>query len=209
MIATRLFVCFAALVLTTGCLPDVQPAVEAGFSQVHVGSDVDDGQHVSLVLDGDDQPMVAYLKEVSNDDANSAVHFTRYDAASKKWTTPVVVAAGISRVDGNPTLEQVKLARDASTGRLGVAFQKTEEFCAGINKESTVHVAFSTDNGATWSASERVSEANFTRNDPVTGVAVCNTDSPRIAMANGPCILVRRDAYDAVGGHAAVRGSVL
>lgn len=32
--------------------------------------------------------------------------------------------------------------------------------------------------------------------------------SPRDKIANGQCIFTRRDAYDAVGGHAAVRGEV-
>lgn len=87
---------------------------------------------------------------------------------------------------GTGTLtQQLWLARDASTGRLGLAFLKTEQFCTGINLETTVHLSFSTDQGATWSASERVSEAQYTRNDPVNGSAVCNTNSPRLAMAGG------------------------
>jgi chlorobactene glucosyltransferase len=36
-----------------------------------------------------------------------------------------------------------------------------------------------------------------------------NDPQSRIAMANGPCILVRRDVYEATGGHAAVRASIL
>ncbi len=36
-----------------------------------------------------------------------------------------------------------------------------------------------------------------------------NHDGSRTAMANGQYLLVRRTAYDAVGGHAAVRGAVL
>jgi chlorobactene glucosyltransferase len=36
-----------------------------------------------------------------------------------------------------------------------------------------------------------------------------NRDNSRTAMANGQYTLVRRDAYEAVGGHAAVRGFVL
>ena len=30
-----------------------------------------------------------------------------------------------------------------------------------------------------------------------------------IAFANGPCLMIRRSVYDAVGGHRAVRGSIL
>jgi chlorobactene glucosyltransferase len=36
-----------------------------------------------------------------------------------------------------------------------------------------------------------------------------NSDTSRAAMANGQFMLVRRDAYEAVGGHAAIRGYVL
>lgn len=166
----------------SGCNCDPVPPAPTGFSQVHAGADAEDGLHVSLVLDAHDQPMVAFLK-VDASPANNAVHFTRYDGTA--WKAPVVVAASVGRVDSNPTKQQVWLARDASTGRLGVAFQKSEAFCVGANNETTVHVSFSTDDGATWSASERVSEAKYTRNDPVNGVEVCNTSSPRIAMANG------------------------
>jgi chlorobactene glucosyltransferase len=35
--------------------------------------------------------------------------------------------------------------------------------------------------------------------------AVSNTSSPRRKIANGQCFLVRRDVYDALGGHEAVR----
>ncbi|MEJ2184708.1 MAG: glycosyltransferase [Gemmatimonadota bacterium] len=38
---------------------------------------------------------------------------------------------------------------------------------------------------------------------------VNRTANPRTAMANGQFILVRRDAYDAIGGHAAVRHEVV
>jgi chlorobactene glucosyltransferase len=36
-----------------------------------------------------------------------------------------------------------------------------------------------------------------------------NSDTSRAAMANGQYLLVRRDAYESVGGHAAIRGYVL
>lgn len=177
---------FVAIVATLGfhgCNCGPAPSAPAGFSQVHAGADAADGLHVSLVLDKDDQPMVAFLKVDPASPANNAVYFTRYDGTA--WKTPVVVAASVGRVDSNPTMQQVWLARDASTGRLGVAFQKFEAFCVGSNDETTVHVSFSTDQGATWGTSERVSEAKYTRNDPVNGVEVCDTTSPRIAMANG------------------------
>ena len=175
-----------ALGLMSGCNCGPTPTPAAtGFSQVHLGAHAEDGLHVSLVLDADDQPMIAFVKVDTADAANNAVYFTRYDGAAAAWKTPVLVAGGAGRVNSNTGMQQVWLARDASTGRLGVAFQKVEEFCKGVNLETSIHVTFSTDQGATWSASERVSEAHFTRNDPVNGVAVCDAESPRIAMANG------------------------
>jgi len=179
----QLIVGIVGVVGVSGCNCGPTSTVPSGFSQVYAGADAEDGLHVSLVLDKDDLPMVAFLKVDQASPANNAVYFTRYDGAA--WKTPVVVAAGVGRVDSNATMRQVWLARDASTGRLGVAFQKFEAFCVGSNDETTVHVSYSTDQGATWTSSERVSEAKYTRNDPVNGVEVCNTTSPRIAMANG------------------------
>lgn len=165
------------------CGPTEPTTGPAGFSQVYATTASRDGLHTTLVLDGDDAPMVAFIREDPANPDNNALLFTRFDSATSAWTTPVVAAANIGRVDSNPTRLQAQLARDPATGRLGIAFQKTEQFCgpAAGNKETTVHITFSTDRGATWSAAERVSEAKYTRNDPVNGVEVCNTSSPRIA----------------------------
>lgn len=172
----------------------VAPA--SGFSQVLSTAAELEGEMPSLVLDRDGHPMVAYLRRDSASPESWSVRFTRWDAQAGAWTAPVVVAADLGVVNNNPTLQQVWLARDRQDGRLGVAFVKSEQFCgpAGGNKESTVNVAFSTDLGATWSTAERVSEAKYTRNDPVNGVEVCNTSAPRIAMRDGAVHLPRARA---------------
>ncbi len=179
---------FASLFLLTACqCGPVTPAGPTGFTQVYASDATYDGMHLSLVLDGDDQPMVAFMRRDTASPESFSALFTRYDGAKAAWTTPVTIAGELGQLDSNPSKQQLWLARDRKDGRLGVAFQKTEQFCGPTNgnKEQTVHVAFSTDQGATWSTSERVSEARYTRNDPVNGVEVCNTSSPRIALRDG------------------------
>lgn len=97
----------------------------------------------------------------------------------------MTVADGLGELDLQTGRHLVSLARDASDGRLGVAFMKHEPFCSGTNKEDTVHVSFSTDQGATWSAPERVSEARYLGTDPASRVEVCNTTMPRMALHGG------------------------
>lgn len=182
---------FAVVVFATfaGCTcGGVAPPT--GFSQVLTTTATTDGIMPSLVLDRDQHPMLVYLRQDSASPESWSVLFTRWDGTAGQagaWTTPVVVASDLGAVDTNQTQQQVWLARDAQSGRLGVAFTRFEQFCgpANGNKETTIHVAFSSDMGRTWSTSERVSEARYTRNDPVNGVEVCNTSSPRIAMADG------------------------
>lgn len=155
----------------------------SGFSQVYAATG-NEGTHVSLVLDGDDQPLVAFVKEDPADRSNTTLFFTRYDATTSAWTAPVTVDTSLGEL---PSGRQIWLARDPKDGRLGLAYAKLESFCGSptSNKEFTIHLSFSTDRGATWGASERVSEAFYTGNDPVNGVEVCNARAPRLAMRNG------------------------
>lgn len=182
------FVAAVSLIFVVGCQcgpgpgPDAGVALPSGFSQVLEGG-ANDGKMLSLVLDDSGLPLIAYMNETSP--SQWGVFFTRFDGASAKWTTPVSVAANLGIISDNPTRQALWLARDPMDGRLGIAFTKYEQFCVGPNSETTIHVTLSTDDGKTWSASDRVSEAHYTRNDPVNGVEVCNTQQPRIAMKNG------------------------
>ncbi|MCK6545871.1 glycoside hydrolase [Myxococcota bacterium] len=168
--------------VVAACTSEVVPA--GGLSQVYEGPG---GTHVSLALDGEGAPLIAFYREPDADSGGGTILFTKQLPGGATWTTPVAVASDVGEYTSNPGRRSLALARDASTGRLGVAFMKREQFCgpANGNQEWTIHVAFSTDGGATWGASERVSEARYTRNDPEDGVEVCNTRSPRIAMTNG------------------------
>lgn len=168
-----------------GCQCGGGSALPTGFSQVLETSASTEGKMLSMVLDDDGLPMLTWLSETTSSPENWSVLFSRYDGATARWTAPVVVASDLGVISDNVTRLAAWLARDPKDGRLGVAFVKYEQFCAGSNKETTIHVTFSTDEGKTWGTSERVSEARYTRNDPVNGVEVCNTEQPRIAMKDG------------------------
>jgi hypothetical protein len=175
-------------------------ALPTGFSQVLATTAMRDGIMPSLVLDEDELPMLAYLQEASGSPRNWRLYFTRFDGQTAAWTVPVAVQTDLGALIDNPTRQSLWLARDPKDGRLGLTFLKHEAFCgdANSNKETTVHVTFSTDQGKTWSASQRVSEAKYTRNDPVNGVEVCDTHQPRIAMRDGVVHL----AWAATAGEA-------
>lgn len=162
-------------------------SIPTGFSTLYPTADTSDGLMPSLVLDGNEHPMLAWMKRDAANPESWSVRFSRWDSKTGAWTTPVLVAGELGRLNSNPLRQGVWLARDPKDGRLGIAFMKTEQFCgpANGNKETTVNVTFSTDQGATWSVGERVSEARYTRNDPVNGVELCNTMQPRIAMKDG------------------------
>lgn len=179
---------FAVLLsLVPGCQCGPGATLPTGFSQVLETTATTDGKMLSLVLDDEGLPQLAYMNQTGTTPEQWAVLFTRFDGATAKWTTPVTVAADLGAVDDNPTRVALSLARDPKDGRLGIAFVKTEQFCGGptSNPETTIHVTYSTDEGKTWSSSERVSEAHYTRNDPVNGVQVCDTEQPRLAMKDG------------------------
>lgn len=176
-----------ALVSLSGCNCGGTGA-PVGFSTVLKMSNTAEGKMLSLALDANDAPLLAYMNQTGTNPEQWAVLFTRWDSATGAWTAPVTVAADLGVIDDNPTRVALALARDPKDGRLGIAFLKTEAFCGSMssNPDTTVHVTFSTDQGKTWSSSERVTEAHYTRNnDPVNGVEVCDAQQPRIAMRDG------------------------
>lgn len=181
-----------ALLFLTACPPGGAGSVDGGgvpppqgFSQiaVHPGAGFEFGIHAVMVLDRNDYPSVAWVREPTSDRPSATIQFSRWNGA--EWIAPVTVAT-VGDIDSDPGMQQLSLARDRADGRLGLAFAKKDEFCGGGgNLETGIFVSFSSDFGATWSAPERVSEVKFTRNDPVAGVPVCDTSSPRMVMRNG------------------------
>lgn len=110
------------------------------------------GSQVSLALDGNGDPAIAFLHYDPNsdgDDADTTLYFSGWDRAHYRWKNPVKVDTpgdvslrGVSVVVG--------MACDASNGRLGIAYAKSP---------TDVYVAFSTDNGLTWIAQKAPSDA--------------------------------------------------
>lgn len=113
----------------TGDGPDGGSAGGGGFElAVAAPSTVKDlrnfGGHVSMVLDADGAPLVAYVVEDENADTqydDTRLYFVRWDSAAQKWGSPTAVVQ-LGQIDSNHPLRQVSLARDPVTGRLGIAY---------------------------------------------------------------------------------------
>ncbi len=143
--------------------------VKTGYERVSAldtDSFTDDG-HVAMVLDQDGSPMVAW---VAYDRSATTLYFAAYDGDTCRWL-PRVAIDQVGNLDATNS-RQVSMTRDASTGRLGIAYQVID---AQYNR--TVMLAQSDDNGATWSK-ETVAE-NPPRNTS-KGVSL-----PAVVMKNG------------------------
>jgi len=102
------------------------------------------GVSASVLLDQFAQPMIACINTDPNGDGNpgdTQVIFTRWNGVTKKYETPVNLAT-IGDVDLSEPSQQVSLARDETNGMLYVAF---------VTADKQVRVAYSSDEGATWS----------------------------------------------------------
>lgn len=149
----------------TGAAPG---ALSGGFSLAvpttgEGGSLREVGLHPSLALNGDEDPMVAYLAKEPGAGAINLC-FVAWDRKAGRWTTPVTIDT-VSEVFADSP--QLQLARDASNNTLGVAYHKSSD---------DVELALSTDNGATWKK-EKVSVAG------VEASAVAS--NPALALAQG------------------------
>ena len=153
------------------CGPRIKPVVDAG--EEDAGMEVDAGRQrgedppngwqmavelpmgaapstklgisVSAIGDQFNQPMIAFLYEDPNGDLNyddNRVAFTRWDGATRAFETvkTIEVVGGGAFVLPN---RQISVARDADTGRIGVAYIKPQD--------NTVRVAISDDEGANFS----------------------------------------------------------
>ncbi len=128
------------------------------------------GVSVSLALDQHDQPMVAYVHEDPNDDGvpqDGRIVFTRWNGVDKRWQEPKTVET-VGQIDTAAPHRQVSLARDSSTGRIGVAY---------VTSGQQVRFAVSTDEGELWSI-ETVSQGTPTK-----------VSNPSLAMAGGTLYL--------------------
>ncbi len=123
-----------------------------------VGSSATFGTDVSLELDEQGAPMLAYVWEApAGVAANGAVYFVRWDDGARRWTVPVRVEV-IGPVFTNVPLRHISLSRDPATGVLGIAYGRFNTRTPPRNEiVYSVHLAISHDGGQTWS-SERISE---------------------------------------------------
>ena len=139
------------------------------------------GAHVSMALDANDDPMIAYVWELPVATAqNSQLFFTRWDACAAAWTTPQAVDT-VGYVDEDPGLRAVSLAFDRGTGQVGIAYQKNIQFAGQANPTETEWIALldTTIAGAAWRT------AQVSQHDMQVAGDRQDTDGPGLAMANG------------------------
>lgn len=133
------------------------------------------GTSLAMSLDQNDQPMLAYYHEDPNGDGvqlDTRLVFTRWDGVSNKWEEPRTVEVVGSALSMYPYHRQISLARDSSTGRLGIAYLKTE---------IAVRLAVSDDEGINWSLETASANAGGQ-----------SLSSPELAMAGGKALVAYR-----------------
>ena len=102
------------------------------------------GRLISLALDANGDPAVAFVYVDPNGDGNSAdsqLMFASWDRAAYRWKDPVTVAV-VGNYDPRPPVVGVSLARDSDTNAYGVVWADTDNH--GIN------LAVSNDGGESW-----------------------------------------------------------
>lgn len=127
------------------------------------------GTHSSLALDGNHDPMIAYVGEYSGNSSNDTckLYFLSWDRVNYQWKAPHLVDAALGPIDSNQPHRQVSLARDKSNGRLGISYT------VGNNE---IWLTMSEDGGATWAkARVDLDDANYDG----------ETSNPSLALANG------------------------
>jgi len=123
----------------------------------------DYGLQISLALDSNDDPIIAYVFDDPNKDSNrddTQLFFLSWDRAQYRWKQPVL-ADTTGQIDNNTGQIQVSLARDASNNLLGIAYQKGEG----------IWLALSSDGGATWSTEAVLRGDNLEAAVPSLGMA--------------------------------------
>lgn len=187
-----------------GTAPDAVAAcnkhLPAGFSEaIGSGVDLNFGQHVSMALDENDDPLLAYLAVKASVDGNvapgtcapatgstagcQAVYFTRWDPCAGAFTTPVVVDPVTNAYD--PTKAQhLTLAYDPSTKEIGIAYQKSlPTDPAWLDAYDAIFLATKKPGASAFS----VQQASDNVRSGVTSVSTATT--PALAMANGKIYL--------------------
>ncbi len=192
------------------CGPRIRPTVDAG--EVDAGVEVDAGRPrgddppagwqvavplpvgaaassklgVSVASVGDQfgQPLIAALFEDPNGDSNyddNRVVFTRWDGVAKAFTALQTIEV----VGGGPfehPNRQISISRDADTGRIGIAYVKSQS--------NTVRLAVSDDEGVNFSLS---TVSDQTRAALVSNPSLAlGNDNAHVAWIQGSELMYRR-----------------
>ncbi|MFT3836122.1 MAG: hypothetical protein QM723_03880 [Myxococcaceae bacterium] len=102
------------------------------------------GVSAALALDQYGQPMLACVNTDPNGDGapdDNQVVFTRWNGVTKAYEPPVILST-VGDIDVADPSQQVSLARDSVSGTIYAAF---------VNQDKAVKVAYSLDEGKTWS----------------------------------------------------------
>jgi hypothetical protein len=124
-----------------------------------------------MALDGNDDPMVAYLitdPDNNDDAADTTLHFIAWDRAAYKWKTPVTV--GVTGIGDWNLRAGLSLAFDATTGRYGLAH---------MSGENELRVALS-DDGVVW---RNLTVLKLGPDSPIGGSSLA-LDRGRVYLAN-------------------------
>lgn len=148
--------------------------------------------HESLALGPRDEPLVAFVAYDHEDLNASSLYFVAYDADTCTWKPPVKVDQ-VEDLTDNPTLREVQLVRDASTGHLGLAYEVNAHLPLP-NGDTHMMLAHSTDGGATWTK-EQVAHSGDPGDDNVYSLA-----HPTVAMAAGKTFYAYYGHYNIAPG---------
>ncbi len=172
----------------------------SGFSDAAVSNvDKNFGQNVSMALDENDDPLLAYFAVKASVDGNvapaacapatsgtagcQAVYFTRWDPCVGAFTAPVVVDAVTNSYDpGKP--QRLTLAYDRSTKEIGIAYEKTLPADLGWSDGFEAIFLATRKAGAAAFSVQQVSDN--VRSGPTD---VSTSAIPALAMANGKLYL--------------------
>jgi len=103
------------------------------------------GVSVASAPDQHGQPLVAYLEDDPNGDGmrqDTRLFFTRWNGSANAWLAPKQVEV-VGEIDVAHPNRQVSIARDAVTGRIGIAYVRIMDNC--------VRFAWSDDDGLNFS----------------------------------------------------------
>jgi hypothetical protein len=117
----------------------------------------------AMVLDQNDQPLIAYLHEDPDGDGqtlDTRVEFTRWNGLDKKWQTArVIEVTGL--LDVAAPHRPLAIARDSVTGRLAISYPKSD---------GKLQLAQSDDEGENWSITSKGGTGATGRNDVALGL---------------------------------------